>query len=242
VARVLHHRGGEYHLSLGKTKVRDLIRREHLPTATSGRAIRVPIEKFVVWSINGNGVYYLLAAKGRQRNRENKGVDMSNAQHDDGLATKSISGKRKQSRPRTMRQLNVWVKKETKAALAQQAKLEQRPMATIVEELIQSYTSHQQADLVESQSLPLIREIVVIEIRKALAQQRLDLAEDMRVVLLEAVKLYIHQSIEQFVRMAGRAIRVSVINRRLTLALMSRAYGPEFAAQADEDAAGNTSK
>jgi excisionase family DNA binding protein len=36
-------------LNLGKTKVRDLIQREHLPTVTFGRAIRVPIDKFATW-------------------------------------------------------------------------------------------------------------------------------------------------------------------------------------------------
>ena len=37
------------HLSLGQTKVRDLIRHEHLPTATFGRAVRVPRDKFAIW-------------------------------------------------------------------------------------------------------------------------------------------------------------------------------------------------
>jgi excisionase family DNA binding protein len=36
-------------LGLGQTKVRDLIKREHLPTVTFGRAIRVPIDKFATW-------------------------------------------------------------------------------------------------------------------------------------------------------------------------------------------------
>ncbi len=36
-------------LNLGKSKVRDLIRREHLPNVTFGRAIRVPIDKFAAW-------------------------------------------------------------------------------------------------------------------------------------------------------------------------------------------------
>ena len=36
-------------LKLGQTKVRELIRREHLPIVTYGRAIRVPIDKFVAW-------------------------------------------------------------------------------------------------------------------------------------------------------------------------------------------------
>ncbi len=36
-------------LSLGQTKVRDLIRHEHLPTATFGRAVRVPRDKFAIW-------------------------------------------------------------------------------------------------------------------------------------------------------------------------------------------------
>jgi len=167
---------------------------------------------------------------------------MLTTQDDETLV--QIKGLCKKERGRSSKtcQLNVWVKKETKASLAQQAKLEQRPMATIVEELIQRYTSHQQADLVERQGLPLIREVVVTEIRKALAQHRLDLAEDMQIVILEAVKLYIRQSVEQLARMIGRAMRVGVINRRLTLALMSRTYGEEFASQADEGAAGDTGK
>lgn len=36
-------------LKLGQTKVRDLIRREQLPTVTFGSAIRVPTDKFVAW-------------------------------------------------------------------------------------------------------------------------------------------------------------------------------------------------
>jgi hypothetical protein len=167
---------------------------------------------------------------------------MLNAQHNDKVIKVRASDKKKRGRSNAIAQLNVWIERRTKAALAQQSKLEQRPMAAIVDELIQRYTSQQQADLIEGQSLPLIREVVVTEIRKALAQQRLDLAEDMQIVILEAVKLYIRQSIERVIHMAGRAVRIGVINHRLILALISRSYGEEFAAQADEDAAGNTSK
>src|SRR5205807_8931215 len=99
-------------------------------------------------------------------------------------------------RSSAVQQLNVWINKETKVALAQQAKLEQRSMAAIVEELIQHAPSHEQAALVERQSLPLIREVIVTEMRKALAQHRLDLGEDMQIVILEAVKLCIRQSVE----------------------------------------------
>src|SRR6266705_2068438 len=101
---------------------------------------------------------------------------MLKAQHDDNFVQIKSLNTKNPSRSSASRQLNVWIKKDTKAALAQQANLEQRPMAAIVEELIQHYTSHKQADLIESQSLPLIREVVVTEIRKALAQHRLDLA------------------------------------------------------------------
>ncbi len=37
------------HLSLGQTKVRDLIRHEHLPTAPFGRAVGMPRDKFATW-------------------------------------------------------------------------------------------------------------------------------------------------------------------------------------------------
>ncbi|MDQ6662506.1 MAG: hypothetical protein M3Z24_16270 [Chloroflexota bacterium] len=167
---------------------------------------------------------------------------MLNTQADDNFSQIKSVNKKQSGRASTIRQLNIWIKNETKAALVQQAKLEHRSMATIVEELIQQYTSQQQADVVERQSLPLIREVIVTEIRKALAQHRLDLSEDMRIVVLDAIKLYIHQSVEQLARIVGRAVRVGMINRRLIHALMSRAYGEEFASQADEEAAGDTGK
>jgi len=166
---------------------------------------------------------------------------MLTTQHDDSSFRRD-SDKKKQSRPGTIRQLNVWIRKETKTALEQQARLEQRSMAAIVEELIQRYTSHQQADLVEQQGLPLIREIVYTEIRKALAQHRLDLNGDMQIVILEAIKLCVHQGVEQLIHLIGRAVRLSIINRRLTYTLISHAYGEEVAMREDAAAAGKISK
>ena len=48
-------------LGLGKSKTRDLVRREGLPIVTFGRAIRVPVVEFAIWcqqrrtSSTGNG-------------------------------------------------------------------------------------------------------------------------------------------------------------------------------------------
>ena len=36
-------------LNLGKSKTRDLVRREGLPIVTFGRAIRVPVVEFTTW-------------------------------------------------------------------------------------------------------------------------------------------------------------------------------------------------
>ena len=171
-----------------------------------------------------------------------KDKTMLSTQHNNNYVQMRDSNKKKRGRSAAKRQLNVWVTKEAKAALAHQARLERRSMTTIVEELIQHYTARQQAELVERQSLPLYREVVVDEVRKALAQQRLELGEDMQKLILEAIKLSIRQSVEQLARLAGRAVRIGAINRRLTRALMARAYGEEFAAQADEDALAIMSK
>ena len=171
-----------------------------------------------------------------------KDKTMLSAQHNNNYVQMKDSNKKKRGRSAAKRQLNVWVTKEAKAGLAHQARLERRSMTTIVEEVIQQYTARRQAELVERQSLPLYREVVVTEVRKALAQQRLELGEDMQKLILEAVKLCIRQGVEQLARLIGRAVRIGAINRRLTRTLMSRAYGEEFAAQADEDALANMSK
>ncbi len=83
---------------------------------------------------------------------------MLNAQHNNNLVQIKDSNTKKQSRSSAVQQLNVWIKKETKAALARQAKLDQRSMGAIVEELIHHSTSHEQAELVERQSLGVVRE------------------------------------------------------------------------------------
>jgi hypothetical protein len=167
---------------------------------------------------------------------------MLSAHHDDNLTKVRISDKKKPTRPGTIRQLNIWIRTETKTALEQQARLEHRSMAAIVDELIQSYTSHQQGDQVENQGLPLIREVVVTEIRRALAQHRLDLNEDMQLVILEAIKLHIHQGVEQLTRIIEPAVRLGRINRRLIYALISHAYGEEVAMQEDDAASGKIGK
>lgn len=59
-------------LHLGKSKVRDLIRREHLPTVNFGRAIRVPIDKFTTWREERERQTSSLQIKNSQMNRVNE--------------------------------------------------------------------------------------------------------------------------------------------------------------------------
>lgn len=59
-------------LHLGKSKVRDLIRHEHLPTVKFGRAIRVPIDKFVTWREEREQQTSSLHIKNCQTNRINE--------------------------------------------------------------------------------------------------------------------------------------------------------------------------
>jgi len=177
-----------------------------------------------------------------KRAEQIRGEIMSSGQHDDSPTRLKALNKKKQGHSRATRQLNVWIKKETRAALAQQAKLEQRSMTAIIEDLIQHYTGQEQAELVERQGLPLIREVIVTEIRKALAQHRLALSEDMQVVILDAVELYIRQSVEQLTRTIRPAVRLGTINRHLIYALISHSYGEEVAMQEDDAASGKIGK
>ncbi len=138
------------------------------------------------------------------------------------------------------KQLNVWISEELKNALAQRAEQENRSVKALVEELIQQDYARRQGELVEQQSLPVIREVIATEVRKAMAQLRNDLREDMELEILDAMKEFSRHNNTRLSKLITRTVRDSGINRRLVYAHLAKAFTKEFAAKAYKDAMENT--
>jgi|SRR6266699_4127068 len=132
--------------------------------------------------------------------------------------------------------LNMWIPEELKVYLAERAKNEERGMNQIVVDLIRQEMARQQGAVVEQQSLPVIREIVQTELRKALAQQRSDLREDMNLEFTNELKALTRASDNRLAALMVRGLRDSNVARRLTYAMLARTHGPDFANRAYEDA------
>jgi activator of HSP90 ATPase len=135
-------------------------------------------------------------------------------------------------------QLNVWIPEAYKNALAQRAKQEDRSVKAIIVELIEQDIARQQGNQVEQQSVPLIREVVITEVRKAVAQLRQDLLEDIRREVVTAIQT----SHARLSKSVTRTVRDSGIMRRLLYALVAKTAGTAFAGKAYQDAMDNTIK
>src|SRR5690348_15283174 len=133
-------------------------------------------------------------------------------------------------------QLNVWIPEEYKNALVQRAKREDRSVKAIIVELIEQDLARQRGEVIEQQSLPLLREMIVTEVRKAVAQLRQDLLDDIRREVIGTMQ----NSHTRLSKLVTRTVRDSGVIRRLLYALVAKFAGIAFAGKAYQDAMDNT--
>jgi hypothetical protein len=84
--------------------------------------------------------------------------------------------------------LNIYVNPDISSAVRELAGYEEQRISKVGEELLALGLSIKKGELIEQQSLPVIRDIVQSEVRKALAQLRTDLREDMQMEFTNEIK------------------------------------------------------
>jgi hypothetical protein len=130
------------------------------------------------------------------------------------------------------KQLNVWIDSDLKNALAERAKREKTSVTDLTEDILRQDMARQNGEVIEQQSLPIIREIVAMEVRKGLAQLLSDLHDEMHGALMAEIKTASDHSDDRLTKLIVRAVRDAGICRRLVIAHLSKAYGPDFARSA----------
>ena len=133
-------------------------------------------------------------------------------------------------------QLNVWISVEAKQYLDERSEREDRHLNELIEEFIRKDMAVYHGEVIEQQSLPVISEVIDTKLRKALAQLRTDLREDMQLDILEPMKTVSRNSDNRLASLIVRAVRDAGIIRRLLYALVAKTFGPEFARDAYENA------
>ena len=133
-------------------------------------------------------------------------------------------------------QLNVWISIEAKGYLDERFKQEGRHLNEQIEDYIRQDMAVHHGEIVEQQSLPVISEIIETKLRKATAQLRTDLREDMQIEIIEQIKTITRNSDNRLASLIVRAVRDAGIIRRLLYALVAKTHGADFATEAYESA------
>ncbi len=133
------------------------------------------------------------------------------------------------------KQLNVWIPDELREYIAQRAKQEDRGMNAIIADLIRQDIARHNGELIEQQSLPVIREIVREEIQKSSAELRRALRLD-REFERTADRDFFQKNFNRIAGLTVRSLQNAGIARRLVYSLLAKAFTPTFALQAYEDA------
>jgi len=133
-------------------------------------------------------------------------------------------------------QLNIELSEADKKALIQRAKQEGVTMKAFITKLIEQDTSRQQGELIERQSLPLIRELVREELQKSRAELYLKLQDAMIHEIRDTLKEMLHKGDMRLYKLMNRLVRESGIIRRLLYFFVSKAVNPEFAEESYQHA------
>jgi gamma-glutamylcysteine synthetase len=134
------------------------------------------------------------------------------------------------------KRLDMTIRADLRDFVEEESSRTGKPMNYIVDELLEFAIAHRRGEIIEQQSLPVIRDIVESALRRTKAELRAELREDMRLEILEALKEIIRKSTDRVIALVLRTVRDAAIIRRLVYTIIAKAYSPEFAQHVYEDA------
>jgi hypothetical protein len=119
------------------------------------------------------------------------------------------------------------------------------PMNVIANELLALGIAVKQGEVIEQQSLPILREAIDTSIRKHISRQSESIREDIRLEIaheLDELKEISRTSNNKLAALVVKTLRDANIARRLLYQLLAKAYGAPFATATYEDASKKASR
>ncbi|HEU5375444.1 MAG TPA: hypothetical protein VFV38_08400 [Ktedonobacteraceae bacterium] len=132
------------------------------------------------------------------------------------------------------KRLDVWIHPALRDYITEASQTTGKPMNMITDELLTHAIAARRGEIIESQALPLIRQIVQSEVGKALA-----LAQEQ---LLSEIKALDRRSSDRLAALITQTFRSAALARRLAFTLLAKAYGQGYAQQVYDDAKERTGK
>jgi antitoxin component of RelBE/YafQ-DinJ toxin-antitoxin module len=126
------------------------------------------------------------------------------------------------------KQLNVWIRSDLREAIKEVAEREGRTMTALVEEFLAQGIARQRGEVIEQQSLPVVREAIHSEIGQANAQLYHALRDLLHTKLLEDLKAVEKKGDDRLAALLVRAIREGGIARRMIYPLLVRLVSESF--------------
>jgi predicted transcriptional regulator len=142
----------------------------------------------------------------------------------------------------TDKQLNVWIRSDLRDAIREVAEQRGRTMTTVVEELLAQGIARLRGEVIEQQSLPVVREAIQREVERANAQLAQTLREWLSTEFLNELTAREKKGDDRLAALVVRAIREGGLARRLLYPLLARLISESFAATAYQDAVEKTGK
>jgi len=128
--------------------------------------------------------------------------------------------------------LYVEIEHQLRKDVEQEASQEGRSLTFVVEEALREHVARKRGEVLEQAALPLIREIVATEVKRSIAQLRLDLQEDRAAQIGDLVR----RSNDRLVSLLIRTLRSSGIAQRMLFSWIAKREGADYAMKAYEAA------
>jgi hypothetical protein len=126
-------------------------------------------------------------------------------------------------------QVNIRMDVTLKKALEEHAKQQETSVTDLIERYIRKGLAQERGEVVEEQSLPALREMVSTELRRAQAQFRLDIREDLEHEVMGPMREMTKRHDDRLASLTVHAIREAGLARRILYAFVGRAVSEEFA-------------
>lgn len=134
------------------------------------------------------------------------------------------------------KRLDMTIRADLRDFVEKESQQTGKPMNIIVDELLEIAVAYKRGEIIEQQSLPVISEIVYTALRKHRAELRAELREDLQAEVVDVLREVIRKSTDRVIALVIRTVRDAATIRRLVYTLIAKAYTPEFAKKAYEDA------
>ncbi len=134
------------------------------------------------------------------------------------------------------KRLDVQIDEERFNYIKSESERTGKAMNVLSDELIAIGIAVKRGEVIEQQSLPVIREIINTELRKGFAFQREAIREDIVVELTGEIKAMNRNNTDRLAALIVKTLRDANIGRRLVYSVLAKGYGSDFAMKMYTDA------